>query len=100
MIEHKDEKVVFSHNGVEYELASHPYEPCLYIKKNGSIAHVLHNAFDAYDLPDIFGAGNTVTAIDGKVFDENAFFKVLAATIDSGRYELDWPYASGLVKEG
>lgn len=59
---------------------------------------VLHNAFDVYDLPSIFGSGKTVRAIDGKEIDEEAFCKVLIAAINDKRYEMDWPFAAGLVR--
>ena len=99
-IEHHGDTVLFICGSDEYELTSHPYEPCLYINQNGQMIHILHNAFDAYNLPDIFDAGNTVRGINGKEYDKEAFCKVLIATIKSGRYEMDWPFAAGLVKEG
>lgn len=35
LLKRKEGRVVFLYDEVEYELASHPYEPCLYIKKDG-----------------------------------------------------------------
>lgn len=91
-------KIIFSYTGGEYELRSHPYEPCLYIYKDNEMIKILHNAFDAYDLPEIFDSNETVRAIDGKDFDKDAFYKVLVAAINDEHYEMNWTFAANLVK--
>ena len=92
------ESVLFVYNDIEYGLASHPYERCLYITKDNEIIRVLHNAFDVYELPEYFAEGKTLES--GKmVFDAEAFSKVLAAAIDSYRYEMNFDFAARLVKE-
>ena len=45
-IENINGKVIFSYTDGEYELRSHPYEPCLYIYKDDEMIKILHNAFD------------------------------------------------------
>ena len=97
-IENINGKIIFSHTDCEYELRSHPYEPCLYIYKDDEMIKVIHNAFDVYELPSIFEAGETVRAINGKDFDEEAFCRVLIAAIHDSHYEMDWPFAAGLVR--
>ncbi len=97
-IEDINGKIFFSHTDGEYELRSHPYEPCLYIYKGDEMIKILHNAFEVYELPSIFEAGETVRAINGQDFDEEAFCKVLIAAINDTRYEMDWPFAAGLVR--
>ncbi|MCQ2555171.1 MAG: hypothetical protein MJ171_05930 [Clostridia bacterium] len=97
-IENINEKITFSYADGEYELRSHPYEPCLYIFKDDEMIKILHNAFDVYDLPSIFEAGETVRAINGKDFDEETFCSVLIAAINDTHYEMDWPFAAELVK--
>ena len=97
-IEDINGKIIFSHTDGEYELRSHPYEPCLYIYKGDEMIKILHNAFEVYELPSIFEAGETVRAINGQDFDEEAFCKVLIAAINDTRYEMDWPFAAGLVR--
>lgn len=94
----RDEDVVFQYGNAEYTLGSHPYEPCLYIKKDGRTLRTLHNAFDAYELPERFAAGEILTGIDGRKYDSDAFCKVLAAAIDSDRSEMDFPFAAGLAE--
>lgn len=97
-IEKRDKQIIFAFDGGTYELRSHPYEPCLYICQNGEIVKVLHNAFDAYDLPEIFAAGGTVRSIDGKDINEEAFCRVLIAALNDRRYEMDWTFAARLVR--
>lgn len=97
VIERRGKDVLFVYNGVEYELGDHPFEPCTYIKKDGKIICTLHNAFTVYDLPEWFADGKSLQGIDGKEYDETAFCKVLAASIDSGRTDMDFPFAAGLV---
>lgn len=98
IIEYRDDKVIFAYDDDEFELRSHPYEPCLYIYKNNEILKVLHTAFDVYELPEKFEAGETVTDVCGKRFDKEAFCKVLVAALNDKRYEMDWPFAAGLVE--
>lgn len=97
-IEQRDGKVVFICQDGEYELRSHPYEPCLYIHKGDEMLKVLHNAFDVYELPAIFEAGETVKSVDGKNYDQETFCSVLAAALHDSRYEMDWPFAARLVE--
>lgn len=97
-IEQRDGKVVFICQDGEYELQSHPYEPCLYIRKNHEMIKVLRHAFDVYELPGIFEANESVKGIDGKDYDQEAFCKVLIAAINNNRFEMDWPFAARLVK--
>ena len=99
-IEKRDEQIIFGFDGCEYELRSHPYEPCLYICQNGEIVKVLHNAFDAYDLPEIFASGETVRSIDGKDINEETFCRVLIAARNDRRYEMDWTFAARLAASG
>lgn len=97
MLKRAGRKVLFAYNGVDYELTDQPYEPCIYIKRDGEIFRTLHNAFTADDLPEWFAEGKTLKAIDGRVFDQKAFCKVLAAAIDSDRTEMDFTFAADLV---
>ena len=93
----KNGKIIFSHTDGEYELRSHPYEPCLYIYKGDEMIKILHNAFEVYNLPSIFDSHGTVRAIDGRDYDREAFCKVLVAAINDERYEMNWTFAARLV---
>ena len=96
-IVNKNGLIIFSHADGEYELRSHPYEPCLYIYKDDEMIKILHNAFEVYDLPSIFNSHGTVRAIDGRDFDRDAFCKVLVAAINDERYEMNWTFAARSV---
>lgn len=97
-IESINKKIVFNYMDGEYELRSHPYEPCLYIYRNDEMIKILHNAFEVHDLPDIFSSNGTVRAIDSRDFDEDAFCKVLIAAINDEHYEMNWTFAANLVE--
>ena len=97
-IEDRNGKIIFSHTDGEYELQSHPFEPCLYIYKDDEMIKILHNAFEVYDLPSIFDSNGTVRAIDGRDFDRDAFCKVLVSAINNARYEMNWTFAARLVE--
>lgn len=99
MLKRERNRILFFHKGVTYELSDHPYEPCIYIRRDGRLVCTLHNAFTVYDLPEWFAEGKKLTAIDGKKYDEKGFCKVLADAIDSGRGEMDFTFAAGLAKK-
>ncbi len=74
----RDEKgVFFRSGGASYELTCHPYEPCLYIKRNGVTFACIHNSFDPGDVLKAFGRGQTVTSVTGTVYDARAFCELL-----------------------
>lgn len=92
------DKVIFTNEGKEYELGSHPYEPCLYIYESDEMIKILHNAFEVYDLVEKFEAGETLTGPDGKKYDKYSFCKVLSAAISDSRYEMNWTFADRLAE--
>lgn len=85
-------------DGNEYGLSSHPYEPCLYIKKDGETIRTLHNAFSADGLPERLADDGTLTGADGREYDLKSFCRVLAAALASGRAEMDFTYAAVLSR--
>ena len=91
-------KVIFTCDAKEYELKSHPYEPCLYLYRNNEMVKILHNAFEVYDLVKKFESGETVSAPDSKQYDKEDFCKVLSAALCNERYEMNWTFAAKLVK--
>lgn len=99
LLKRMGDEVVFLYDETEYTLGSHPYEPCLYIKKDGGIVRTLHNAFTADELPERFAEDGVLTGIDGKEYDLESFCRVLAAAITSDRTEMDFPFAAGLSQK-
>lgn len=98
LLKQKDGKVIFAYRDTEYELGDHPYEPCLYIRKDGRTVCTLHNAFTADDLP-VRLAAEPLTGIDGRAYDRDTFCKVLSTALDSGRGEMDFPFAASLARD-
>ena len=98
IIKRKENDVVFLYDECEYVLGYHPYEPCLYIKKDGAILRTLHNAFTVDELPERFAQGETLLGIDGKEYDREAFCKTLIAAIATGRTEMDFTFAAVLSR--
>lgn len=92
----KSDRVIFVYKKVEYELKSHPYEPCLYVYLDDEIIKILHNAFDVYQLPEKIKE-EKLLACDGKEYDEEAFCKVLIAALEDKHYEMNWTFAAKLA---
>lgn len=97
-LENKNNKIIFTCGQEAYELRSHPYEPCLYICKDDEIIKVLHTAFEAYNLLEIFEAGETVTDVCGRRYDKEAFCDVLVAALKDKRYDMDFTFAARMTK--
>ena len=92
------DNVTYTYKGITYRLSSHPYEPCLYLRKGDECVCTLHNAYNPEDLAAAFSEGKTVSTNYAKdyvkEFDETGFCRVLAAALDSGRGEMDLFYAA------
>lgn len=100
LLKRRGSAVLFVYRDAEYELSDQPYEPCLYIRKDGAIFRTLHNAFTADELPERLASGEELTGIDGRQYDLAKFCRVLAAAIDGSRSEMDFPFAARQAREG
>lgn len=96
----EQDELYFEYRGCSYKLFSHPYDPCLYIMKDEQIFRAIRMAFEVSELIEAFSVGGTVHSVvkDAKEHDEESFCRVLAAVIDSNRFECDFPYAESIVK--
>ena len=96
------EEVTYTYKGETYRMSSHPYEPCLYLWRDGVRVCTLHNAYNPEDIAKAFTAGKTVKTNYGKdydkEFDEVGFCKVLSAAIDCKYDDMDFFYAAKLAK--
>ena len=88
------------YKGIEYELAYHPYEPCLYLMNGDEYAVTLHNAFTTEEIIRVFSVGDSLRAIDGTFYDKKEFCKVLATAIDRNFVNVDFTYAAKKMREG
>lgn len=98
ILKNRENDVVFLYNETEYILNSHPYEPCLYIKKDGAILRILHNAFNVDELLESFAQGETLMGIDGKAYDQSSFCRTLVAAITGSRTEMNFTFAAVLSR--
>ncbi len=90
-------EISYTRRGITYRLSSHPYEPCLCLYRDNACVLVLHNAFTTEHLIKTFSAGETVNDM-GRRYDEKAFTKVLATSLDSNRHEMDFFFAARLAE--
>lgn len=100
LLKRKGNEVVFLYDETEYTLASNPYEPCIYIKKDGKIIRTLHNAFNTENLPERFAQDGFLLGIDGREYDLNAFSRVIIAAVACNRTEMDFTFAAVLSRTG
>lgn len=96
ILERRCGNVVFVYKGVEYTLTSHPYEPCMYLNRDGKIFRTLRNAFEVWDLPEYFAEGKTLTGINGKEYGLAEFCKVLESAVESDRSVMNFTDAAAL----
>ena len=95
------DEVTYTYKGENFQLSSHPYEPCLYIQKGDELICVLHNAYTTEQIAEAFIAGKKLKYYHNLEYDEAGFCRVLAAALDSGRDSMDFFYAATkLAKEG
>ena len=92
----KSGKPILSVDGKIYLLSCHPYEPCTYIKDNGVLVAVIHNAFDPIVVLKAFAKGNTVDSISGKVYEPKEFCEMLAF-VANNLYDTDISYVEGAM---
>ncbi len=90
----------YLYKGVQYELAYHPYEPCLYLMNGDEYVVTLHNAFRTEEIRKVYSAGGSLRAIDGTFYDEKEFCKVLSTAIDRKYENVDFTYAAKKMREG
>ncbi len=85
--------------GKEYELSCQPYEPCTYIKENGSLISSIHNAFDPCRAIEAFAKGESVRAITGKVYNAEEFCRMIEYAADN-LFDTDISYVEGALAVG
>lgn len=63
-------------NGATVTMTCHPYEPCLYVHKDGGMT-VVHNAFEPFDVLQAFAAGKTILGITGREYAPRDFCRMV-----------------------
>lgn len=93
----RNSKIVFVYCTKQYEIRSHPSEPCTYICLNDEIVHTLHNAFDTSLIEKMILRDKSFKAINGHYIGLEMMREIFAATIDSCRAEIDFDFAENLA---
>ena len=76
-------------NDKKYVLTCHPYEPCLYITREGGSMTAVHNAFDPFYVLEAFRGGETVTSITGLEYDAKGFCRMIEYAADMVNINID-----------
>ena len=78
-LEYSAKEMNFIYRGTVYAVSDYPYEPCLYLKKDGRLLSVIHNSFTVDNLIRVFSEGGSVHDVDREstAYDEAAFSRVL-----------------------
>ena len=92
----KDNHPFLAVDGRIYQLSSHPYEPCTFIKDGDKLISAIHNAFNLPDALKTFAKGNTVTLISGKAYDAKAFCTLVEFAAER-LYDTDISYVEGAL---
>ena len=82
-------------NGESYRLSCHPYEPCTYLYRGGSLRAVVHNAFTAEEIRTL-AEGGTIMAVTGSEYDVGRLCRLLAFAAENCP-DCDISYAEGAV---
>ena len=82
-------------NGETFRLASHPYEPCIYLYRGDSLFAVVHNAFTVEDIRAL-AKGGTIAAVTGSEYDVGRLCRLLAFAAEHCP-DCDLGYAEGAV---
>lgn len=93
MIEIDDKNdVFFIENDSIYYITSHPYEPCIYIKKEDKIVAIIHNSFTTCEIIDVSRGKYKITAISGKEYDIEEISNLFSYVLNNNLYEADISY--------
>ena len=88
-LEYSAKEMNFIYRGTVYAVSDYPYEPCLYLKKDGRLLSVIHNSFTVDNLIRVFSEGGSVHDVDREstAYDEAAV-KAAQENIENETYPL------------
>ncbi len=93
MIEIDDkDNVFFVENNNKYSVTCHPYEPCIYLKKDDKIVAIIHNSFTTEEIIGVSRGEYKVTAVSGKEYDLDGITNLFSCVINNSIYEADISY--------
>ncbi len=91
-----DKDLCFFQNGVCRTLGSNPYEPCLYILKDGNVTVTIHNSFEINAIEELAKHGSELTSITGNKYDLARVCELVACACNYGA-DCDIGYIEGLI---
>ena len=98
---YKDQDLVLVVDDKAYQLSSHPYEPCLYIKFDNKIITIIHNSFDVLEIIQLAKENGVMRAITGEEYDIKRICKLLVYAVNNNIFESDIGYLEKrLAKDG
>lgn len=73
----KSGKIIFSYRDKDYEIRSHPYEPCTYICQDDEVLHTLHSGFETCEIEWMILKDKQIRSIDSKIIGRNELLQIL-----------------------
>ena len=73
-----DGELCLRDGGNLYQIHSHPYEPCTYLVRDGSIAATIHNAFESSTIRRVAEDRQPIRAVTGAEYDADRLCRFLS----------------------
>ncbi|MBP5200177.1 MAG: hypothetical protein J6Z82_05965 [Schwartzia sp.] len=73
-----DGELYLSEGTRAYKIGSHPYEPCIYLLRDGEICATIHNAFDQREIYNLAKRGGSLRSVTGNAYDLPRLCRLLA----------------------
>ena len=83
------EYLEFTFNNTTYQLTSHPFEPCLYIRQGDKLIRIIHNAFTIEEMIEAAKGIYQITSVTGTKYDIEAICEVLSHALKPDFFETD-----------
>ena len=93
---HNSNLVIIKNNNV-YNISSHPYEPCLYIKISNEIIITIHNSFSVSEIINMAKENKNLQSISGCDYNIDKICDILICAIDNMILDTDLSYLEKLL---
>lgn len=93
----KGNEIVFVYRTKQYQIRSHPSEPCTFICEGDKVLHTLHSGFETSVIMKMIMKDKSFASSNGHLIGYEMIREIFAATIDSGRPDMDFSLAEDLA---